>query len=380
MADTNTETIEKKDEIASRGSVKTMTVGAAQQQDNADQDKEEKPAGADNPPPPTPELSDEQLKAFFESKGMKYEGLDNLKEKINYVAPENKPELTEEQKAAAVQAEEKRMLDYYIANGGTIDSFAGLKSILNADLTELSIAEITGDMLKNGFTQEEVDSVLKERYYQIKEDEIEQAVQSLEQGTDEEDADFAKRQEAYKASLQKKIAFGASKITGRGTNIKSKAEAIFNGLKEALQAEDLEKQKEVTLQSNVDKALANLPRKFTLQLGKHDDVDIAPIDHEVSDESIASVSALLKDSAQRKQLLYNQDDSLNVDKLAEILVRNAELERVAKLALLEGGTRQVAIIKKTFGSNPQEIGVGGSGRNPVKTGQVTQRGATQRVK
>ncbi len=296
-----------------------------------------------------PVITDEQLKTYLESQGIKYEGIDKLKEKVNYEAPAVTTELTEEQKTEAARAEEKRMLDFYIQNGGTADQFVAIKNLLSSDLTQLSVQDIKADMKKEGFDDEEIETVLKERYYQINTEE-------LEQGENETDEDFAKR----KASIEKKVAYGAKKVASRGSIIKTKAESFFTGLKDALKSEDLLKQEEVQLASNVDEALKNLPRKMTFQLGKYDDKDIAPVDHEVSEESITAVSALLKDPVQRKQFLFNADDSLNVTKLAEVLVRNHELERAIKGALLEGGTRQVAELEKVFPSTAQALGVGGN--------------------
>lgn len=378
-------------EIASRGKVETMTAGAAQQENK---EQKQEGVGADGlpiqqkkiepeqkQPPAPPEFTEEQLQSFFEAKGIKYEGLDKLKEKVDYVIPEHKAEETPEQKEAHAKAEEKRILDYYIANGGTAETYVAVKSLLASDLTEVSIAEIRKEMKEAGFDEDETNAVLKERYYQVKTDEIDTVVDKLEQGVDEDDTAYEARKVAYKASLEKKIAYGNKKIEARKATIKTKAENFISGLKEAIKAEDLQKEEEVQTVSKVDAALKELPRKMTLQLGKVNDQDISPVEYEVSEESIAKVSAILKDPAQRKQFLNNQDGSLNVSKIAELMVRNEQLENIAKVALLEGGTREVEKLRKIFPSNPQALGVGGaSGASKAASGNVTQRGTVKRVR
>lgn len=365
-------TEEKKPEVASRGKVETIIPGT--QPVNKEVPQKEKEAEGiiieDKAGTAALEMTEEQLKAFFEKQGMKYEGLDKLKEKVNYEVPAQTVELTKEQKEEQAKAEEKRVLDFYIANGGTAESYVAIKNILlSEDLTSLTVTEIKADMKKEGFNDEEIETVLKERYYQIKTEEI-------VQGDEEEDADFAAR----KAQIEKKVAYGAKKIANRSSIIKTKAEGFFTGLKDAIKAEDLLKQEEIQLQSNVDEVLAKLPRKLTFELGKSDNIDLPPVQHEIAEESIAKVSALLKDPEKRKQFLFNQDDSLNVAKLAEIMVRNEELERIAKLSLLEGQSRQVKIFKEVFPSHAQDLGVGGSSAPvKVKTGNVTQRGKPVRV-
>lgn len=331
--------------------------------------------------PTDPELTEEQLTSFFEKQGIKYEGMDKLKEKINYEAPAPTIELTQEQKDAQAKAEEKRILDFYIANGGTAEAYVAVKNLLASDLTEVSIAQIKKEMTEAGFDAQEMDAVLKERYYQIKAEEIDEVVGRLEQGSEEDDVDYEKRKADYKSSLEKKIAYGNKKIEARKATIKTTAENFISGLKDAIKAEDLQKEEEVQLLSKVDEALTTLPRKMTLQLGKVNDQEIAPVDYEVSEESIAKVSAILKDPVQRKQFLFNQDDSLNVSNIAALMVRNEQLESIAKVALLEGGTREVEKLRKIFPSNPQALGVGGtSGATKAALGNVTQRGPVKRVK
>lgn len=376
MPETNEQTLEqaKEKQVASIGKVQRVSreesaIGSVE--DGALKDKKvEDTAKIIVDTPQEEDIDEEKLKAFFEKQGLKYEGLDKLKEKINYVAPEPEKEQTPEEKEAKAKAEDKQLLDLYIGNGGTAEQFVAMKNILASDLTELSIADIKGEMKLEGFSDEEIAEVLKERYYQIN-------LEEITQGDEETDEDFTKRKEA----LQKKVTYGAKKLEKRSTHIKKTAESILNGLKEAIKNADLEKQEEAQFQSNVDEHFKSLPRKLTLQLGKSNDIEIAPVDHEVSDESIAKVSALLKDPAKRNQFLFNQDGSINIKNVADIMVKNEELTRIAKGSLLEGQTRQVTEFRKVFPNSAQELGVGGNNHRPnVASKQAVSAGTPTRFK
>ncbi|MBP7109648.1 MAG: hypothetical protein KBA90_13905, partial [Chitinophagaceae bacterium] len=311
-----------------------------------------------------PEINDDQLKKLLESKGITLDdkGFEGLKEKLNKPAETAKsPEDIAKEKEAQESAFEKRMLDHFIANGGTAENFVALKKIASADLKELSESEVKRELKDNGFTDEEIATVLKERYYQINPEE-------LEQDEDESEEDFKKR----KALIEKKIAFGAKKIESKSSHIKKQASDALAALREAIKTEDSLVEDEVKLSSKVDELAPTLPRKMTFQLGKVNDQEIAPVEYDVTEDDIAEVVATLKDTGKRNNILYNKDGDLNLESVSALLLKNKILESALKATYLEGGNRQIAIFEKTFpGRTAKDIGVGGTnGGNTGKPGKI----------
>lgn len=310
-------------------------------------------AGAGKDTDDLPELSDEQLKAIFAKKGI--EGFDGnfetLKEKLKPAAPAGAgAEPTAEEKAAAELAFEKRMLDHFIENGGTPETFVQLKQIASTDLKSLSDAQIRIELKEAGFDEDEIKAVLVERYYQINPEE-------LEQGEDESEEDFDKR----KKQIEKKVAYGSKKLESKSTHIKKEAEQALNTLREAINLKDLLGKKETEISSKVDEVVSKIPRKLTFELGMVNDQQISPVEYNVSEDDVAQVAAVLKDPATRKQLLYNEDNSLNLDRISDLLLKEKMFESAIKAVYLEGGDRQVALVETVFpGVKARDIGVGGN--------------------
>lgn len=307
------------------------------------------------PAPPKP-LTDEEIKAEYEKR---------------FPA---KPEKTPEEKIADEKAFKKRMLDLFVENGGTAEQFVSAEYVATADLTEFTKSELTRELKLAGFSDTEIIDFQNERLNQLSEEE-------LEQYPDETKKQFEKRKRDY----------DKKQIEGRYANTKAQAVEIFNTLKQAIteqdlkvtqksDAEKLQTTKESEFSSNVEEHFNKVERKMTLQLGKVDDTDISPVEFEVPDSVISEAKDILKDAAKRKQLLYNDDGSLNLGNIAELVLKGKMFDSAAKTAYLEGGSRQVAEFEKVFPMRgAQAIGVGGNnGGNKGKAGKIVSAGKPQR--
>jgi hypothetical protein len=314
-----------------------------------------------------PELSDDQLKELLKGKGIEFEGdFTGLKEKLKPAAAEP----TAEEKAAAEAAMDKRMLETFMKGGGTPEVYVQLKQIASADLTELSKSEISREMKAAGFSDDDIKIIMAERYYQIN-------VAELQKDENETDEDFAKRKEL----VEKKVKYGTGKLSNKALHIKTQADKILGGLRTEIQTEEMLAKEEAKFSSKVDEFAAKLPRKVAFELGKVNDQQIPPVEFEVTQGDIDTVVSTLKDPAKRQQFFFNEDNSLNLTNVAEVMLRNQYLEKALKATYLEGGTRQVEIFEKTFGGKlPSDLGVGGkSGGNNGRKGVVTSAGAPQPV-
>lgn len=301
----------------------------------------------------TPELSDEQLEKVLQGKGIKFDGgLEGLKSKLAPAVAEPTPE--EKEKAEA--AFEKRLLDFYMENGGKAEDYVNLKKIAASDLKELSVTAIKAEMKKEGFDDAEIEVVLKERYYQLNPDELQIA-------QDETVEDFEKRKELTK----KKVSYGSKKLENRSSYIKKEAESVLGKIKQAIETKDLLDKKEVAFSAKVDEHLKTIPRKMKIDMGKVDNVDVAPVEIEIPESVFTQIAETLKDPAKRKQFFFNEDNSLNLSNVAQTMAKNAALEHAVKFSLLEGQDRQVKIFEKTFAArNAKDVGLGG-GSGSTKT-------------
>jgi len=274
-------------------------------------------------------------------------------------------ELTEEQKVKQAKDFEKRMLDLYVAGGGELDQFTLLKQIANTDLTELSKIELTKELKAQGFNETEIAAIQKERYYQISEEE-------LEQMEDETEKQFAKRKAEY----------GKKKLDGKATHIKQDAVDFLDNLKEAVNQKDFFTNKESEFVSNVEAHFDKLERKMELQLGKVDDIELAPVAYEFPETVIAEAREILKNPASRKQLLFNaKDGSINLESIAQLVIKAKAFDSAVKTGFLEGQTRQVEEFKKVFPFvDSKAVGVGGSSQSdkPKGTGKIVSAGQPQR--
>ena len=311
-------------------------------------------------------FTEEQRKALLkELFGDENFDVEAAKEKLKPAAPEP----TEEEKKKAQSENEIRLLKLWVDNGGTPEQYNELKNIATGDKVELSKKKAIGELMAEGFTKEEAEAMMKQEFYQIELD-------NIEQNDDETDEEF----ESRKKALQKKVEYGAKKLERYSSYEQKQAADILKGLSTAIESKDLEAKKEAAISSNVDELLSKYPRKQTIELGKNNEVAIAPVEHEVSEESIKQVAAILKDPAKRNNYFKNQDGSLNLQKLTETLLNSIEYNRAVKNALLEGQTRMTAEFRKTFpASNPYELGIGGAIRKNTGKGSVASSGKPQRV-
>ncbi len=296
-----------------------------------------------------PDLSDEQLREILKGKGINFEGdFEAMKNKLG-VPADTTPAQSPEQIAAQEKAFDKRLLDFHIENGGTAEQFVALKQIASMDLKELSPAAIRKELGENGFTADEIDLVIKERYYQLNPDE-------LVKDDDEEDEVFNKKKEL----LKKKVSYGSKLLESRASDIKKDAEETLNSLRQSVLDKDAKAKQESEYSSKVEEYSKKLPRTLTVELGEINNEKVEPVTITVSESDIQDVTATFKDKAKRESIFYNQDGTLNHTKLMEVELRNKTLEAAVKASYIEGGNRQVEAFRKVFPDSPYALGVGGT--------------------
>lgn len=280
-------------------------------------------------------------------------------------------ELTPEQKQAAEDAKDKQRLDWFVAHGGTVDSYAAMKIVATSDLTQLSEQELEKELKEQGFTEEEKKVIRAERYFQLDDE----AIESLQ---DENEKAFAK----------KKRDFGTQKLSTKAEAKQKLAVGFFENIDKAIKAEAdnaaAETANEVELAQKVDSHFQNVSGKITLQMGKTaEDVDIAPLELDVPAEIIAEVKDLLKTTDKRNQILFNKDDSINIAALSEILIRNKVLEAAANRSYLKGVSDNTAEFEKTFPIRDRNaIGLGNltaSSNNGKVKGKIASFGKPEKV-
>lgn len=300
---------------------------------------------------PEIKITDEKVKAYLEEKGIKFDGTtDSLAELIKNANAPQKKELTAEEKKAADEALEKRVIARYIENQGKIEDYVALKQLADADAKELSISELRRELKDAKFSDDQINAIIKERYYQVDDTELEQLSEETE-----------------RQLLQKKKEYGSKKLESRSSYLKQKAESVLKELRDAIVAEDLLRQKEEEFSSKVDENLSKLPRKITFQLGDLEGQTIPPIDFDVTDADLADITETLKDPAKRKQFFFNEDNTLNITNIAQIMARNKILEAAVKASYFEGGNRTISKLKETFPAHAHELGIGGPASKPNGT-------------
>lgn len=311
------------------------------------------------------DISDEQLQKIFKAKGIEgFTSIEEIKEKLAKSAQQKSEPTAEEIAAKELELDNKRF-EVFQKNGGSIEQYAALKQLAAAtDLTQLSILELKKEYKEKGFSDADVDVLLKERYYQIKEEEIE----ALEQGGTESDEDF----QARKDLLKKKVAFGTGKINSRGEAIINRAKGVLDNLTKSIEDSNLQKREdeetEKKILSKVDEFFSKSPKEMSFELGKVADVDQLPVLFSDYESEIKEVQAILKDKSQRDALLYQENGDLNVEAIADILLKNKLLEKAVKASFIEGGNRQVAHFEKVF-PHRSAAGVGlGALKTPIKEG------------
>lgn len=326
-----------------------------------------------------PQLSEEQEKLVL--KKLLGDDFDGDVESARNKLKKQPVEPTPEEKLVAENALEQRMLAVHINSGGTVESFAALKNIATTDkVADLSMAMIRKELKEFDpeLTESEVEEIISESHYRYKLDE-------LEKDEDETEDEFEKR----KATLKRKIDLGIKRIEANGKNIQEKAKATLANLRLSIEGSDLQlrdkEQTEKTISSKTDEYLKSIPKKVTLELGKGLDgtTDLQPIQYDVADSDIEEVRKLLKDPAQRNNLLQTEDGTVNVEAIAEILLENRNLKRAARVGYFQGSSDQVTHFKKVFPyMNAGDLGVGGGGKPIDKNGikrQPASSGATSRL-
>lgn len=318
-------------------------------------------------------LTDDQLKNILKGKGIEFEGdFEAMKNKLT--TPAAAPELTAEQKVEQEKALNKRMLDLHIEQGGSPEQFVALQQIASMDLKQLSIASIKKEMRESGldFTDEQIDGIIKERYYQINPDE-------LVKDEEEADEDFKKK----KDFITKKATLGSKRLENHSLHIKKNAEETLKDLRDAIAEKDAAELSEKQFSSKVDEFSKKVPRKITFELGEVLGQKLDPVTYDVTDSDITEVTNLLKDKAQREKFFFNEDKTLNLSKVMDVMLQNKYLQSAIKASYLEGGNRQVEIFKKTFPGTAFDVGVGGETANANNKkgtpGKLVSAGKPERV-
>lgn len=322
-----------------------------------------------------PDLSDEQLKELFKQKGIDgFENFDKLKEKIAKADAPASAEPTAEEKAAQEKAFDKRMLDLHIEQGGSPEQFVALKQIASMDLKSLSIATIRKEMKDSGldFTDDQINGIIKERYYQINLDE-------LVKEEEEADEDFKKK----KDFITKKATLGSKQLENHSLHIKKNAEETLKDLRDAIAEKDAAELSEKQFSSKVDEFSKKVPRKITFELGEVLGQKLDPVTYDVADSDVTEVTNFLKNKAEREKFFFNEDGTLNLSNVFEMFLVKKYSPSAAKASFLEGGNRQVEILKKTFPGTAFDVGVGGATANANNKkgtpGKLVSAGKPERV-
>lgn len=298
------------------------------------------------------EISEEQRKQVLKDLfGDSEIDIEAIKESLK--KPEDK---IEEQKQESYKELAARKL--FVDNGGTTAQFDEIKRIATTDLKELSKANYLAELVNNGLSQDAAEAYMAKAFLQ----DID--VENLEQDYDNEtDEDFEKRKE----NLLKMKELGTKQLELYSLNKQKEAANSLERIAQFVEQQELQEKEEAQISSNVDDLLKNYSRKQTIELGKANDLEIAPIEHEYSESSFKQVAEILKDPVARNNYFKKEDGTLDLTKLTETLLTNFEYKRSVKNALLEGQSRMTEIVNKTFPhTTPFDIGIGGSQSRPSK--------------
>lgn len=310
-----------------------------------------------------PTFTDQQLKEYFKTQGIEYEGVDKLKDQLK---PKDTPLApTEEQIKAKELAKEKRLLDKFISGGGTAEQYVSLKTLASADQNVFAINQAKADLIKGGYTAEEADVFIKENLFQIEDAE-------LEKEEDETEKQYKKRTKD----------FFAKQLAANSNPFIEKAKWALQNLNEVIESEDLHAQQEVAFSAKIDEDFKALPRKLSIEIGEIGGKTVSPVDYDVSETDIAEVKAILKNPETRQQLLFNQDGSLNITRITQALLKEKAFDSASKISYLEAQTRTNEHWQKVFPArSAQELGVGGSQQRPngQNGSKIAGVGKVQRV-
>lgn len=280
-------------------------------------------------------------------------------------------EPSEEEKAKAAAAHEKRMVDLYVSKGGKVEDYVAMKQLKDADVNVVGKNVLHKQLLESGLDEEEAIVAGKQML-------LEHDLENITQGDTEEDADFEKR----KTKLEKQVAAGAKTLANYGNPVINKAKGVFEGLEMELKAKDAEDAEEVELSKSIDAHIKALPREMTIELGEVNNKPADPVKLKFDDAILEEVATTLKDTKQRDALFYDDKGNFNYTFMADVLAKAKSFDRAVKDSLIEGQNRQVEIFKKQFPDrSAYGIGVGGA---PDKTGidktVAVKAGQPQRIK
>lgn len=191
--------------------------------------------------PPVNELTDDQLKAYFEKQGIQFEGIDKLKEKLT--APVTAPTLTDEEKAKIETEKKNRIVNEHLSRGGKVEQFAIYESIIAADKPKLGLQKEIEDLVAMGIPQEEATELANERYFQLTDEQIE--------GIEDKDA---------KAKAIKQREIGLKKLENKGAYVQNTAKSYLDILSKDLAERDAEKIKMEQHTSKVEDAIKKYQR------------------------------------------------------------------------------------------------------------------------
>lgn len=298
------------------------------------------------------DLSEDQIKAYFEKQGVTYNGIDDLKSKLS---PEDviSPEELKKQQLEA----ERKYVDVVVNGGGTVEEYVQMKSLAEKPLNELSLELLKAELSLEGLSEEEVKNYIKDSFYQF---------------TDEELEDLS---EDEKQSFLKLKAIGSKRLESYASNIQKEAKNALDKIKNIVESEKLVQQEQEQISSKVDEYFSNLTKKLTFNLGESNGKPQEPLEFEISDKQIAEARDFLKDPDKREQFLTNSDGTLNIENISNLKLENIYLKSLVKVAFLEGGSRQAKIVSDIFPAvNPYAVGVGESNKQKFIKGQPASFG------
>ena len=317
-------------------------IQSGQVSDGGETNSKEKVKTNDNEPTKQP-IDEASLKEFFKGQGIEFDSIEALKTKLNSTPQQQTPqEPTPEEKEKIQKEREQKVLTNYLAKGGKVEDFVSLTNLAKATKVEIAIGEITRDLKDQNFTDEEIQGIIKERYYQFSDEEIEEL-------DDDDDKESYKRKRAY----------GSKQLENRAASIKKQAEDYLKILNDDVDALDNSAKHESEFSSKVDEHLKTLPKKITFELGEVNNKPIDPIDYEVVDTDITEIAETLKDPQKRKQYFFTDEGDLNLTNVAQLMLDNKILKSALKRVYLEGGTRQTKVLESVFPRQPHAIGLGG---------------------
>ena len=283
-------------------------------------------------PPPAAELDDAAfLESYNKKIGTNFKSIDELRPPA--------PEKTEAELRAIQNSEDLMLTERFIKQGGTVEGYAALKQISEADVKEFSLQDTKAELKKAGFADDEIDEEIKRRYFLL---------------SDEEKADLSE----FDQEMLKKNEYFSKKLENKSSYKIEQAKNLLAKLKSDYEAEKYEKEVDARISSTVEDYATKLNRTITLDLGESNGQKLNPVEFVIDEADITEIKETLADKAKRETLLYNQDGSENVENLFDALVWKKIAASVAKKSLTQGATEQVNFFNQTFPSSAQAVAPG----------------------